>query len=324
MTLLLTTWLPVEAFHALAGVILLCVAFSIARDRDHPRRIGSAAFWALLALTFLVGRKLPPPLVGGCVVALVALAATKQVGAPRRVAIDGAARLAESLRLRARLLWPPLLLALVAAGGALLLPRITWEGGRLVDPKQATTVALGLGVVAALLLALPLTRAGPRAPLRAGGRLLQELGWALILPQMLAALGGIFAKSGVGDVIAGGAKELLPDGAPLLAVVLYCGGMTLFTVLMGNAFAAFPVLTLGIGIPFIVQQYGGDPAIMGAFGMLSGYCGTLVTPMAANFNVVPAVLLELDDRHAILKVQAPFAALCWLFNVMAMGALVYR
>ncbi len=320
----MTTLLPVELFHALAGLVLVAVAFQIARDRSHPRRWGSAAFWGLLALTFLAGKRLPPPLVGGCVVAMVALAASRQVGAPRRAAVDAAVRAAESERLRSRLLLPPLLLALVAAAGAFLLPRFVWDGGRLVDPKQATTIALGLGVVVALCYAMRLTRARVGAPLLEGGRLLQDLGFALILPQMLAALGGIFAKCGVGEVIAHATSALLPTGQPLLAVVAYCTAMPLFTILMGNAFAAFPLITLGIGIPFIVRQHGGDPAIVGAFGMLCGYCGTLVTPMAANFNLVPAVLLELDDRHAVIKAQAPFALACWLFNVVAMSALVYR
>jgi len=157
-----------------------------------------------------------------------------------------------------------------------------------------------------------------------GGRLIQLLGWALLLPQLLATLGGVFASCGVGEVIANGAASGLDDAGPLLAVLAYCVAMPLFTILMGNAFAAFPLITLGIGIPFIVRQHGGNPAIMGAFGMLAGYCGTLVTPMAANFNVVPALLLELRDRHAVIKAQAPFALLCWLFNLAAMAALVYR
>jgi uncharacterized membrane protein len=29
---------------------------------------------------------------------------------------------------------------------------------------------------------------------------------------------------------------------------------------------------------------------MATLGMLSGYCGTLVTPMAANFDLVPVAL----------------------------------
>jgi len=111
---------------------------------------------------------------------------------------------------------------------------------------------------------------------------------------------------------------------PLVAVVAYCAGMALFTIMMGNAFAAFPVMTLGVGLPFIVQQHGGDPAIMGALGMLSGYCGTLLTPMAANFNLVPVRLLELRDDFAVIRAQAPFAAAIWVFNVVVMYLCVYR
>jgi uncharacterized membrane protein len=106
--------------------------------------------------------------------------------------------------------------------------------------------------------------------------------------------------------------------------VAYCGGMVVFTAMMGNAFAAFPIMTLGVGLPFIVQAHGGNPAIMGALGMLSGYCGTLVTPMAANFNVVPVRLLELRSDWAVIRAQAPFAAAIWIFNVVVMAACVYR
>jgi uncharacterized membrane protein len=100
--------------------------------------------------------------------------------------------------------------------------------------------------------------------------------------------------------------------------------MVIFTVMMGNAFAAFPIMTLGVGLPFIVKANGGDAAVMGALGMLSGYCGTLVTPMAANFNVVPVRLLELRNDWAVIRAQVPFAVAIWVFNVVVMAACVYR
>jgi uncharacterized membrane protein len=93
---------------------------------------------------------------------------------------------------------------------------------------------------------------------------------------------------------------------------------------MGNAFAAFPVMTAGVGLPLIVHTFGGDPAIMGALGMLSGFCGTLLTPMAANFNIVPTTLLELPDRWAVIKAQAPTALLMLIVNTALMYALVFR
>jgi len=93
---------------------------------------------------------------------------------------------------------------------------------------------------------------------------------------------------------------------------------------MGNAFAAFPVMTAAIGVPLIVNKFGGDPAIMGAIGMLSGFCGTLTTPMAANFNIVPAALLELPDRYGVIKVQIPTAIAMLAGNIALMSLLVFR
>ena len=57
------------------------------------------------------------------------------------------------------------------------------------------------------------------------------------------------------------------------------------------------------GIPILVGVYHANPAVMAAIGMFSAYCGTLMTPMAANFNIVPAALLELKDRNGVIKAQ---------------------
>lgn len=57
--------------------------------------------------------------------------------------------------------------------------------------------------------------------------------------------------------------------------------------------------------------------------MLSGFCGTLVTPMAANFNVVPAALLELPDRNGVIRVQAPTALILLLGNIVLMYLLAF-
>jgi uncharacterized membrane protein len=235
-----------------------------------------------------------------------------------------AVRTADARRLGNRLLTPVGLIPLCVIAGGYGLKELRFGSVRVVEPGQAAQVALGLACLLGLGLAFRVTRARPGAALKEGSRLVQALGWALVLPQLLASLGGVFAKAGVGDVVAGLVGGALPTQYPLVAVVAYCAGMAVFTVVMGNAFAAFPVITLGIGLPFIVNQHGGNPAIMGALGMLSGYCGTLVTPMAANFNLVPAILLELEDKNAVIKAQAPMAAAIWLFNVTLMYVCVYR
>ncbi|MCB1612220.1 MAG: DUF979 family protein, partial [Xanthomonadales bacterium] len=101
-------------------------------------------------------------------------------------------------------------------------------------------------------------------------------------------------------------------------------GMALLTMAMGNAFAAFPVIAGGIGMPFLVGVHGADAAPMAAIGMLSGYCGTLMTPMAANFNLVPVALLDLKDRNAVIRAQIPTAVPLLAGNLCLLLWLCFR
>ena len=304
----MSTGLTLEHFFVLIGLFLGVVALRIAGNPAHPKRWASAAFWLVLAVVIGAGKVLPSELTGWLVLGLGGLVAAKQVAAPV-FAEATATKEARAAQLGNRLLWPILLVPFVAIAGSFV-----------VGPQMA----LGVGCLAGVAFALVVTKDSPVAPVAEGGRLLELLGWALILPQSLAALGGIFAKAGVGEEVAKLVAAALPVSHPFMAVLAYCSGMVVFTVMMGNAFAAFPIMTLGIGLPFIVQAHGGNPAIMGALGMLSGYCGTLVTPMAANFNIVPVRLLELRSDFAVIRAQVPFAVAIWIFNVAVMYACVYR
>ena len=190
-----------------------------------------------------------------------------------------------------------------------------------LTPDDALFVAVGLIIGAAsgelvpVIEGLPPPRPPALAPMEEGRRLLDSIGWAAILPQMLAALGAVFALAGVGDVIGSLAGTIIPDGNVFVAVVVFALGMAVFTMIMGNAFAAFPVMAAAIGIPLLVEGYGGNPAVIGAVGMLAGFCGTLLTPMAANFNIVPAALLELDDQNGVIKQQVWTAIPLWVCNI---------
>ena len=135
-----------------------------------------------------------------------------------------------------------------------------------------------------------------------------------ILPQFLAALGVLFTVSGVGDVISKGISSVLPEGNHLVGATAYILGMVVFTMLMGNAFAAFTVITASIGIPFVIAQ-GGDPVIAGALAMTGGFCGTLLTPMAANFNTLPVALLEMKHEFGVIKAQAPIALILIVIHI---------
>ena len=292
-------------------------------DRANPKRFGNAAFWGLLAVSFLFGSRLGDLANGIIVLALTALGAFAMgLGSPETTSV---VQREASARAKGNAIFTPaLLIPAVAIAGTLTLGKLTIDGAPIADPKQVTLIALALGIVVALIVAVVRFRPPALAPVEEGRRLCDAIGWAIILPQLLASLGAVFAVSGVGAAVGHIATAWLPLGHPLAAVVAYCIGMALFTMVMGNAFAAFPVMTAAIGVPLIVHRFGGDPAIMGAIGMLAGYCGTLATPMAANYNIVPAALLELPDRNGVIRVQIPTAIPLLLCNIVLMYILVYR
>jgi len=311
-----------EALYLIGGAFFAAIAVLSARDATNPKRWKNTAFWGLFAVSFLFGSHLPDAVNGAVVIGMVLVAGFGGLGRGEPATTTPAERAQSAARLGNRLFLPALAIPATALTGTFLFKRPELAG--VVDPKQATLVSLILGVFAALAIALPMMRARPGVALQEGRRLLDTVGWAAVLPQMLAALGAVFAAAGVGEAIGQIAGQWLPDGSRFAAVAAYTFGMAIFTMIMGNAFAAFPVMTAGIGLPLIVLRFGGDPAIVGAVGMLSGFCGTLMTPMAANFNVVPAALLELSDRNGVIRAQVPTALLLLLANTALMYVLAFR
>lgn len=307
----------------LAALVLGAAAFFDLR----ARRWGNALFWTIMAVAFAAGdailaankagNRLPVQVMGAGVVVLALLAGS---GAMRRKPLadgDAAQREANAARLGHRLFAPALMVPLVTTLLLLAAPFLvfgTWS----LFPPQATVPALALGCCIATAGALWVTRSRPAQALHESSRLLDQLSWAVVLPMLLAALGGVFEQTGVGAAVAQIAGRIVPVDSVLACTVAYGVGMMVFTMIMGNAFAAFPVMTAGIGLPLLVRQHGGDPAVIGALGMLTGYCGTLLTPMAANFNIVPAVLLELKNEYGVIRAQAVTAVLLGSVNITLM------
>jgi uncharacterized membrane protein len=308
----------------LVAAFFLAVAVVRLTDRDDRKRFGSAAFWALLAFTFVYGTYVVDgsgsALVEGAVVLTLALLAGcgfPGPGTERTTSAEERAALAE--RYGNRLFVPALTIPLVAVVFAVGLAKVSVNGRLLLEEDQATIIGLGVAAVVAMLVGMAMFRLrNPGVPLSEGDRLLGHIGWAAILPQYLATLGALFEAAGVGKAVGRITDAVLPKGVLLLAVVVYCLGMALFTVIMGNAFAAFPVMTAAVGWPVLVQGFHGQAAGVFALGMLAGFCGTLVTPMAANFNLVPAALLELKDQYGPIKAQVPTAVPLWVCNVAIM------
>jgi len=315
--------------HAYLVVGLMFLAFSILTlmDREHPTRVRSALFWGLIAASMLVGTWIGDLGNGILVLGLVALAGVRKLGIARPATTSPDEREDRAVRYGNWLFVPALIVPLVAVGGTLA-AKNTPFGAWLISDVQTTLIALGLGCVIALAVAWAWLRPPITAPFQEGRRLVDSIGWAVLLPQMLASLGAVFLMSDVGGVVGDLIASTVPLTTPLIAVVAYCVGMAAFTVIMGNAFAAFPVMTAAIGLPILIHQFDGNVAIVCAIGMLAGFCGTLMTPMAANFNVVPANLLELPDRdsplNGVIRAQIPTALVMLGINMVLMYALAFR
>ena len=314
----------IQHVYLLAGLVFAAFAILSVGDRANPKRFGNAAFWGLVALSFLAGDQLGDRGNGVLVLGLAAIAGLGGLGRGQPATTTPAERHDLATSLGDRLFLPALTLPLVVAFGVLVLKPVAFGGQPLLDPKQATVISLALAAIVATLVALATLRQPLISPLQEGRRLMDTVGWAALLPQMLAALGVVFALANVGDQIGLLVTTWIPMDARLTAVAVYCLGMAGFTMIMGNAFAAFPVMTAGIGLPILMRHFGGDPAVIASIGMLSGFCGTLMTPLAANFNLVPAALLELPDRYAMIKAQIPTALPLLVVNIGLMYVLAFR
>jgi uncharacterized membrane protein len=310
--------ITLQWLYVLAGATFAAFALLSGFDRTNSRRFGNAAFWGLIAISFFFGDLLGDLGNGILVLVLVALAGFGALGRGDPPTTSAEERAASSERHGNRLFLPALVIPAAALLGTLLL-----EDSGLIDPKQVTLVSLGIGVLAALAICYAWLRPPVLAPLQEGRRLMDSVGWAALLPQMLAALGAVFALAGVGGIVGGIAGQAIPEGSLFAAVAAYALGMALFTMIMGNAFAAFPVMTAAIGLPILIRGYGGDPAVICAIGMLAGFCGTLMTPMAANFNIVPAALLDLKDRNGVIKAQVGTAVPLLLANLLLIYFLAF-
>ena len=316
--------ITLEWLYALAGLMFAAFALLSALDRGNSRRFGNAAFWGLMALSLLAGSALGDFGNGLLVLGLVALAGFGLIGRSNPPTTRDEERQAFSARLGNKLFLPALIIPLTALFGTLLYNYTPLGALGWFEEKRETYVLLGVGVLLAIALIFAWLRPPVLAPLQEGRRLIDAIGWAAVLPQMLAALGVVFAAAGVGTVIGDVTRSVIPEGSIFLTVLVFGLGMALFTMIMGNAFAAFPVMAAAIGVPLLIQAYSGDPAVVGAIGMLAGFCGTLMTPMAANFNIVPAALLELRDRNGVIKAQIGTALPLLAANILLIYFLAFR
>lgn len=296
---------PLDYVYLLVGIILFIFAIQSFLDKEHKYRIGTGLFWLLYSVSFIFGSYLSKEINGWLVIAMAVIVLVKQLGKGNYFESALEFKKGEAVRIGNVIFVPALLVGI-----------ITFVIGFFT--KLGALVGLGIAAIIAMCAALYITKGSLNQGFHEGRRLIDAIGWTAILSQLLAALGYLFNLAGVGKIISSAVASVVPADNVFLVVVAYCIGMVIFTMIMGNAFAAFAMITSAIGIPMLVVAHGANPAAVGAIAMLAGYCGTLMTPMAANFNIVPVALLEMRDQYGVIKAQLPIALIMLVLNILLM------
>jgi len=308
--------LSLDTVYVVTGLVLLVFAMLNLKDRSNEHRLGAALFWFILGLIFMFGSALPHWLIGLLVLVMVAIDGLGRAGHKNAAGLTSSGQIRKERSLGNRIFLVVLAIPLVTFGFAIAFRLLG------LNTNDGAIVGLGYSGIVAVAVGLALTGGTVGEAFQEGRRLNDAMGSVNILPPLLASLGIIFTASKIGDLIAAGIHRIIPGQNLFLLIVANCLGMALFTMVMGNSFAAFPVIAAGVLVPLIVKPFGVNPALVAIITLTAGSTGTLMTPMAANFNIVPTALLEMRDQYGVIKFQAPFALAILACHVIVMWLLI--
>lgn len=288
------------------GLITIYAGIKNLLDKENPSRVGTAVFWCSFGIVCGFGTWLPAKVSGALVLIMCLPPIFKKVKIGK---VDNPTKEyteQQFKKIGMKIFIPAFSVAVCSLFFALF-------------SNMSSMVAITLGVVVAmiLLIAYDSKQNKPVVFLKDSERFLGITGPLSMLPQLLGCLGGVFTAAGVGDVVAQLVEKIVPKGNVNIGIIVYAIGMVLFTMIMGNAFAAITVMTVGIGAPFVLA-YGANPVVIGMLALTCGYCGTLLTPMAANFNILPVAILNMKDRWGVIKKQVLVAIIMLVFQICYM------
>ena len=176
--------------YAIIGLICVSLAVSALRTKGQQARVGTALFWSLLGIIFILGDYIPANIVGVLIIVMAILSATKQVKLVSFNTTTEEFKKESAAKIGNKLFIPALVLAILA----FVIAQFTNLG---------SYNAIGLSGIGALIVILLISKSSIGEANSEATRLLSQVGPTAILPQILAALGTLFTIAGVGEVIAG-------------------------------------------------------------------------------------------------------------------------
>ena len=288
------------------GLITIYAGIKNLLDKENPSRVGTAVFWCSFGIVCGFGSWLPAKVSGALVLIMCLPPIFKKVKIGKTDNPTKEHTEQQFKKIGMKIFVPAFSVAVCSLFFALV-------------SNMSSMVAITVGVIVAMILLMEFDakQNKPAVFLNDSERFLGITGPLSMLPQLLGCLGGVFTAAGVGDVIAQLVEKIVPKGNVNIGIIVYAIGMVLFTMIMGNAFAAITVMTVGIGAPFVLA-YGANPVVIGMLALTCGYCGTLLTPMAANFNILPVAILNMKDRWGAIKNQVLVAIFMLVFQICYM------
>ena len=297
-----------EIIYFIIGLLCIYCGVKNLKDKENPEPVGTFIFWAVLGVVLALGRWLPSLVSGILVVVMCIPAILKKVKKGAVSAATKAETEATYEKIGMKIFVPTLSIGMLA-----VICAITGMGIGL-----SALNGVALGVLVAIILLMIMNRDNkPSTFLNDSERMLSTVGPLSMLPMLLACLGSVVTAAGGGDVISDLVSHIIPEGNVNAGIVVYAIGMMLFTMIMGNAYAAITVMTVGIGYPFVLA-HGANPVVIGMLALTCGFCGTLCTPMAANFNTVPVALLDMKKPMGVIKNQVPVAIIMMVVQIVMM------
>ena len=297
-----------EVIYIIIGLLCINCGVKNLKDKENSEPVGTFIFWGVLGVVIALGRWLPSLVSGILVVVMCLPAIFKKVKKGAVSAATKAETEAAYEKIGMKIFAPTLSIGVMA-----VICAITGMGIGL-----SALNGVAIGVLVSIILLMIMNKENKTSTfLNDSERMLSTVGPLSMLPMLLACLGTVFTKAGVGDVISDLVSHIIPEGNVNAGIVVYAIGMMLFTMIMGNAYAAITVMTVGIGYPFVLA-HGANPVVIGMLALTCGFCGTLCTPMAANFNTVPVALLDMKKPMGVIKNQVPVAIIMLVVQIVIM------
>ena len=283
-----------EVVYIVMGLITIYTGVKNACDKENPSRTGTAIFWCALGIVLAFGRWIPAVVDGILVIVMTlpAILGKVKIGKSETPTEESVDKKYQSIGMK--IFAPALSIGVFAILFAIFLPDL------------GAIVGIGAGIIVSIVLLMAFSKDNtPKVFLQDSERLLSTVGPLSMLPMLLASLGAVFTAAGVGEVISEIVGNVIPKGNVNVGIIVFAVGMALFTMIMG------------IGAPFVLQ-YGADPVVIGMLALTCGYCGTLCTPMAANFNIVPVAMLDMKNRFGVIKNQVVPAVILLIVQIIYM------